>query len=323
MDIDSKKRVEYLYKLLEKSCNHAKCIINFYISKYIFNQSIELAESKKIKEASTCLNDFNYHYEECLRTFKYFEVEDTYPFIFDIDEYEIESLNDDYLTQKCVIEGKVSKLLAQNLLKTCIEEIEDLNFDLLYDIIDLYHDSLIKTRDNDIECEAEVSSDLGFIYDEVMKLKDRAKEYFQDSFHLAESLRPKIFTPQKCYIRCSSAIRRYQQEVIDEETKQLDSEREAVMNDIKDDIDKVQSEAEKGSFSFLEYIYKGYPPKNPKHVLPKKLESGNIKKSVREAIIHYHPDKNSKQEFGSKWYFISEEITKNLNTFYNTLKGAD
>ena len=32
MDIDSKKRVEYLYKLLEKSCNHAKCIINFYIS---------------------------------------------------------------------------------------------------------------------------------------------------------------------------------------------------------------------------------------------------------------------------------------------------
>jgi hypothetical protein len=316
---DYKYRIESLYKLLDISCDHSKFIIHFFISKYIFQDSVELTDSKQVKEALARLKEFNYHYEECKLTLKYYEHDYD---VFDIDSEELEELYDDYLVQTCVVDGLHSKVIAQDLLKKCFDDDEILNMDLLFDVIDWYRDAIIKTRDNDVECEAEVSSDLGFIYDDVLKRKERAKQYYQNSWHLAESLKPKVFTRFKWFIKCSLAIQRYQKEVYDEERKTLDAERDKVMKDIKDDIEKIKKkESDHDPYKFLEFIYKDYRPKNPKHVLIKNLEASNIQKAVREAIIHYHPDKNSKDMFGSKWFFISEEITKILNIFYSHFKS--
>ena len=272
-------------------------------------------DTRRYKEALSCLRDFDFHYEECLKNLKYYECDD------EINLNELESLREDHILQTCIAEGISSKHVAQDLLRKCIEENEDLNFDLLFDIIDRFRDSIIKTRNNDIECEAEVSSELGQIYDEILKIKEKGKEYYQNSFHLAESLKPKIFTKHSWYIKCTAAIIRYQQEAVQKDNKELDEEREKIMSEIKDDIEEIKNKSAKGSFDFLEFIYKKYPPKNKKHVLPSKLDSSNIKESVRNALIHYHPDKNSKQEFGTKWYFISESIAKHLNTFYGMLKA--
>ena len=294
--------------------NEAKCQINFYISQLIFQHSVELMDSKRYKEALVCLRDFDFHYEECLKNLKYSDESDD-----EINLNELESLHEEHILQLCIAEGISSKHVAQDLLRKCIAENEHLNIDLLFDIIDRFRDSIIKTRNKDIECEAEVSSELGRIYDEVLKIKEKGKEYYQNSFHLAESLKPKVFTKHPWYMRCTAAIIRYQQEAIQKDNKELDQEREKIMSEIKDDIEEINKKSAKGYFDFLEFVYKQYPPKNNK-VLPSKLDSSNIKESMRKACIHYHPDKNSKEKFGAKWFFISENIAKHLNNFYTTLK---
>lgn len=46
----------------------------------------------------------------------------------------------------------------------------------------------------------------------------------------------------------------------------------------------------------------------------------NIK--VQKSVTHYHPDKNSKKDYGSAWYFIADAITKQLTRYYETMKSA-
>ena len=45
---------------------------------------------------------------------------------------------------------------------------------------------------------------------------------------------------------------------------------------------------------FLRYIYKTHPAKKPEHKLDERfLRTDTIKKGVKTAIRHYHPDKQS------------------------------
>ena len=67
---------------------------------------------------------------------------------------------------------------------------------------------------------------------------------------------------------------------------------------------------------FLRYIYKAHPPKKSEHKLDETLiESDQIKKAIKTAILHYHPDKLS-DKLGRKWLVLSEEITKYLTNMY-------
>ena len=71
---------------------------------------------------------------------------------------------------------------------------------------------------------------------------------------------------------------------------------------------------------FLRYIYKTHPAKKPEHKLDERfLRTDTIKKGVKTAIRHYHPDKLSK-DLGRKWLLLSEEITKCLTNMYRLYK---
>ena len=87
------------------------------------------------------------------------------------------------------------------------------------------------------------------------------------------------------------------------------------MKELAGDIRKLQ-EASEDVQIFLRYIYKAHPPKKSEHKLDETLiESDQIKKAIKTAILHYHPDKLS-DKLGRKWLVLSEEITKYLTNMY-------
>ena len=68
---------------------------------------------------------------------------------------------------------------------------------------------------------------------------------------------------------------------------------------------------------FLRYIYKTHPAKKPEHKLDERfLRTDTIKKGVKTAIRHYHPDKQP-IVLGRKWLLLCEEITKFLTNMYS------
>lgn len=49
-------------------------------------------------------------------------------------------------------------------------------------------------------------------------------------------------------------------------------------------------------------------------------EGSDKKRIFIKAMSDYHPDKNSSEEFGEKWHFLTEEISKSLTHFHEMLK---
>jgi hypothetical protein len=307
------ERILALLKISRASSKNICVLINYRICECYYRRADELLHSNLIKQAFAKNNECDYFYEESLKDAKENDQ------IVD----ELEELKDDFILQRLMLEGLKSKLVAKNLLKECLNSHEELNFDLIWDVIDWFKDAIVKMRGKDIESEAEISSDLGYVYGNILKLKEKSKNYFHISWHLIDSLRPKVFTRFKWYQRCAQAIQQYQQEKIDKETESFEADKKKVYDQIKDDLQKLKNKAKDGSFDFLPFIYKDYPPKNPKHTLSGSLDAKNIKKTIQISISHYHPDKNPKDKYGDAWYYISDDITKILTNFYETMKSCD
>ena len=103
----------------------------------------------------------------------------------------------------------------------------------------------------------------------------------------------------------------------------METETESNKNDLLQELSGVirkLQEASEDVQMFLRYIYKAHPPKKPEHKLDETLlKTDQIKKAIKTAIRHYHPDKLSK-DLGRKWLLLSEEITKCLTNMYRLYK---
>jgi hypothetical protein len=167
-----------------------------------------------------------------------------------------------------------------------------------------------------------VSSQLGYIFEKILNDKDHGKRYYKSCLQLTEALKPKTFTREKWYTRCCDAIRRFQKEIVEREQEELEREKKKVMGEIEADLNEIKLCAEKNQqFIFLELIYKKFKPKNDKHRLPVTLDATNLKATLKEALCHYHPDRNQAKTYGYAWFFTAEFIAKILSNFYDRMKG--
>ena len=71
---------------------------------------------------------------------------------------------------------------------------EVLNIEMVWEIIDWYKDSILKVRDMDLKQEAISLSRIGKVYDKVLKIKFRARDYLKKSMELAHSIVPFVCT---------------------------------------------------------------------------------------------------------------------------------
>ena len=183
----------------------------------------------------------------------------------------------------------------------------------------MFKQSTLLVREQDLEQEAIGLSRLGKVFDELLKLPEKAKEYYKRSFQLATSLFPRTFNTKDWYKDCSQAVERYQREVVQREEVKWQEERKPFIEQLKSDLDDLTKAFEKGYVMLLKHVYSKHPPKNPEHRL---VDDGKTKKAVKMALVHYHTDRLSKEE-DMKWYVLCEEICKMLTQKYEQLKGED
>ena len=219
----------------------------------------------------------------------------------------------------CIAQSVALRLQAENLYRTHLLNQESVNFDLIWDLVDMFKQCTLLVREQDLEQEAIGLSRLGKVFDEVLKLPDKAKGYYKRSFQLATALLPRRFNTKDWYQDCSQAVERYQKEIVQREEVKWQEEREPFIKELKQELDGLTEAFEKGYVMFLKHVYSKHPPKNPEHTL---TDDGKTKKAVKMALLHYHTDKLSKEE-DMKWYVLCEEICKMLTQKYEQLKGED
>ena len=66
--------------------------------------------------------------------------------------------------------------------------------------------NVLQAREIEIEQEAIAESRLGVVYDKVLELKNRVKDYFNHYLQLVQSIKPRIFTSCDWYKERISAI---------------------------------------------------------------------------------------------------------------------
>ncbi|KAK3715935.1 hypothetical protein QZH41_005274 [Actinostola sp. cb2023] len=248
------------------------------------------------------------------------------------EESEINVIQKDVYYTTCTAESIQAREMGSQLLDIAVKEEEVLDVEAIWDVIDWYTRAAILARELDLEQEAIALSRLGFVYNKVLKLKQRSKLYYKKSFELAESMKPRVFTMHDWYKHCVSTLQEFQMEerMWDESEKQ--KERDKKLEELKEEIADLKLH-NKGKTSFLAYVYKTFPPKNPKFKKPEddemkkweKIENDPSKakelgKILLKGLTAYHPDKVDTEKHGEKWKTLSEEITKMLTAHYETTK---
>lgn len=319
-DCDYDNKIERLLKLIEVSTNHISLLINYLVSEYIYKKSTSLSDddATSIRTSLNFNKECDYYIEECNRLLSHVSSSDK------IKE-KLTHLKEEVYQRRCLLEGYNSKFVAQDLLARCTHNENITDFDALLEVIDWYKDSLMKIHVHNLEMEAEIYSDLGYIYDIYLKQKDRAKSYYQQCVHLVDSLGQihSFMIKHKWFQHCLQSIQHYQKDIIEEEKTSYEEKRNKVLHVIEDDLEYIRRKAQDGAYKFLEFIYKAFPPQDSRHKLHQPLTPENIKKCLQKAITHYHPDRNSIEEYGPEWHFTADEITKNLTKLYEVMKLTD
>ncbi|KAK6169075.1 hypothetical protein SNE40_020196 [Patella caerulea] len=239
----------------------------------------------------------------------------------------IENLQEDVRIQTCVAESLQALNIADDLFVVVVSEEENVNFDVVWDIIDWYRKAINLTHGNDIEMEAIAHGRIGKIYDKILKLKDRARLYYTQCIELANTLIPRTVYEEEWYRLATNTLQRYQQEDLLKEEERRREERQGIKDKLKDKLDEMNKKfADSSKADFLRYVYKTFPPKNKKHTLgeiPKQPEINDLKKLYQRAVVHYHPDKIDVSVHGMEWKVMSEEIVKVLTSHYEYFKQCD
>ena len=235
---------------------------------------------------------------------------------------EVAVYEGDVFLHQCTAESVQACSTGDDLFNSVLCDEDNLNVDMVWEVVDFYKRAILLTREKDVEFEAIGHSRLGRVYDQVLKLKVKAKENFLRCLELCNSMYPRVFTTDKWYQEATEALNRYQQETIRKEEEAWSVEKNAILLELKEDIKKLE-ELSTNAEDLLRHIYKAHPPKNKEHKLNESFLTGenrNVKKALRESLLHYHPDRLKAKDLGKKWIVLCEEITKYLNRKYEVYK---
>lgn len=245
---------------------------------------------------------------------------------------EVQVLEQDVFYHMCSASSIQARVQGDQLLQVALQEQEELDMNLIFEVIDWYKQAVVLAREVDIEQEAIAESRLGVVYDNVLKLSFRAKAYFTHSLQLAESLKPRMFTSQVWYNECTGALKRYQDETRARDEQEKRKARAKFLEELKEDLQNIRAHKAE-AIPLIKYLYLNYPPKIPTWKKPtdekmKKWESlqtdsKDYKKLLIEALRVYHPDKVDENQYGKKWKVLCEEITKMVTVHYERIKNIN
>ena len=128
-------------------------------------------------------------------------------------------------------------------------------------------------------------------------------------------MRPRIMTDKDWFQQSQAALKKFQEEQQWKEQKEQEALRAPIRAELKDEIEELKR-ASCNKEKFLDLIYSKYPPKTGER------STGPLKKQLKFALLHYHPDKQDVDAHGLKWAVLAGEITIILNDIYGCFKNV-
>lgn len=130
---------------------------------------------------------------------------------------------------------------ADHLFDTYVMQCEELNFDIVWHILDMYKASQMHCRDIDIENEAIALSRQGRIFYKVLTLKDKAHLYYRASFDLATALYPRDMNKFDWFKDCKLVLEELQKAKLMKEEADREKERAPYLGKMKGILDALKA----------------------------------------------------------------------------------
>ena len=265
-EVDEKcKILSSFFEVVTVKPAHVRLKMN--LAKILFHHAVKLLQGEDFKGALKRARDCYRPIEEAKRLNQ-----------SDSCAAEIRVLEKDVHILTCSAESVQACKRGNELLTVATLEVDCINIDLVWDAIDWFKTASILTRDQDLEQEAIALSHLGFVYEKVLKLKYRSKEYYKKCLELVESMKPRTFLTQDWYQRCVSTLQELQMEERMRDEREKQKEREKKLEAVKEELKDLKKN-NTGKCEFLIHVYNTYPPKNPKWEKPSEKENEKMEQN--------------------------------------------
>lgn len=232
---------------------------------------------------------------------------------------------------------------GEQLQRRVLEEEEELQVDMMWEVVDWYKQAIIQTKDLDIENETRANGQLALAFDKILKDTVRARHYLTATIQLGLSMEgARGFQTEEWWRLCQARLK----QIIDSEQVETDPE---LLKKLEPQLKKIRAAAKptvEGSDAaypdkLLQLLYAEFQPKYPPDVkdatgavtsdksAKRSLSDGDLKdkatlkKAMHAALRCYASDKNEAQhkdedgnEFGREWHLLCVEIQKHLNAAY-------
>lgn len=237
------------------------------------------------------------------------------------------------LTHMYIAESRLAIDHGDALVNAALRDSEALDIEKIWTAVDKYQEAGVLTRGKDIETEAVALARRGRVYARVLRNETLARPLLYQATTLAASLAPRAFHGIPWYDECIRQLQAYRDRAAAAEAanRQREAElkkQESTRRALKSELEALESFARaNNAYKLLEHVYAKYEPRIDMYTRQaeaiqrrvKDADAKTLKRALRDALIHYHPDKNA--DFGDEWKVLCEEVFKYLNDKYDTVKS--
>lgn len=227
-------------------------------------------------------------------------------------EAKLDTITRSVERQKRIVKSVQALITGNEILTKCEEYEERQQHDILFDVLDKFKEAEMMARGVDVALEAEATSRIAILFGDSLHLSHPSKRYCDRALQLARSVNV-LTQSQTALIKEVKSLRK----CLREGQSGLDSRKaQRCMEEMKDVLSILEHKGEELSLqAYIEYIYEHFSPKSG--TKPANLSSA--RKLFRDAVLAYHPDKNRKERYGTKWFLLCERITCHLNCKFEEL----
>ncbi|KAJ3337850.1 hypothetical protein HDU93_000406 [Gonapodya sp. JEL0774] len=232
---------------------------------------------------------------------------------------EILALHEDVELLRKTVQSVHERENGDRILNIATKGSEELTIEGVWAAYDHYKQSALLTRELDVENEAIAFSRMGRVWKDVLKDAGRAHACFLRCVELAQTLYPRDLTTRPWYQLATNSMIAHRAYLAEREQTAAQKEKEPFLAQLTSELAALDAASDKGTVDLLTHVYATHPPKGEGLVMGP-TESGTLKKTVRQAVIHYYPDRQQNKADGRLWEILCEEISKRLNAKYENLK---
>jgi len=362
--ITAREWVRFFYVMIEPVEPRTR-LVDPYVSfaKMLFRYAVRSREKGDFKDALYCLDEMAYPLGEAERLSSEKKKEKVEPEAEEnhlalLDEVRV--AREEVTMEKSIADAMRAIEQGGELLTIAVFSDETTNMDLVFEALDWFKNASIMARGFDLEQEAIACHHIGRIFEKIIKLKGRAKEYYMQVMNLTEACKPRTFYGKSWYYDTTTSLKEFQEEAAKRDDVEKQKKRQAHLDLLKDELKLLKDADDKvyAVYELVDLIIDKFPPKVKAKKFKdfdktdldhcREMEEWNFmtskdkegkedpwtkynkdrsshmstkKKLLLKFLSDYHPDRNSAKEYGEKWSVLSEEITKHVTRHYESMKG--